>query len=101
MKVYIMSVRGILFSFTATHSFLSTEVITSARVNDDADWVSVQPFLFPFVVQKLTFVHTRNTLSRYVYHSFLAACTLTQSLISGQVIPLTKTGEKIIAHCSS
>jgi hypothetical protein len=40
-----MLVRGIIFSSQPIHGVnVSTEVITSARVNEDAEWVSVPPF---------------------------------------------------------
>lgn len=65
MRMYITSVRAVIFSSQSIHRVNgSTEVITSARVNEDAEWVSVPPFVSPFVV-RLTIVHTRNTSSQY------------------------------------
>ena len=43
--MYITSVRGVIFSSQLVQEVnAATEVITSARVNEDAEWVSVPPF---------------------------------------------------------
>jgi hypothetical protein len=46
MRMYITSVRGVIFSSQLIQN-AATEVITSARVNEDAEWVSFRYLLNP------------------------------------------------------